>query len=297
MKFAAIVNRASGYVREKSPAYVRAMLENAVPGGLARIRIVDPDDVRAGLEEAFESACDGVVVLGGDGTARAAAEMARLRDTPIIPLPGGTMNFLPHRLYGEREPADALRAALGGELRRIDCGLAEDRLFFLSAAFGLAPDITRAREAFRGQTALDALPEMFGFARRAFSGAFRTNVVFGMDGDDAGRRAEMLILAVGALSDLGRPGPAERPEPRAFECVAADIRDLGEVARLGLNTLMQRWRDDPSVSVERAHSLTVRLREDDACGVLDGDPVPLGPEFEVRYIEEAVPVIAPRAGS
>jgi diacylglycerol kinase family enzyme len=43
----------------------------------------------------IDSAPDAVLVLAGDGTARAAAEMAGPDGPLIAPLPGGTMNMLP----------------------------------------------------------------------------------------------------------------------------------------------------------------------------------------------------------
>ena len=42
-----------------------------------------------------------LIVLGGDGTIRTAAEACSEEGPYLIPLPGGTMNMLPRALYGE----------------------------------------------------------------------------------------------------------------------------------------------------------------------------------------------------
>lgn len=291
-QFAAVVNRASGYVGEKSPAHVQAMLENAAHSRLCDLKFLDPDDILEGLKDAFEGPCGGVIVLGGDGTARCAAEFAMKHDKPLIPLPGGTMNLLPRKLYGERGPADALRAALDGQRALIDAGQADDRLFFLSAAFGFAPDMTRAREAFRGQTGLDALPRVLSFARRALADAFHMNVLFGVDGEEPGREAELLVVALGGLSHLMEL-KVDEDVGRKFECIASDVHDLGEAARLGFNALTQRWREDPGVAIDCTEQVRVKLKEEDPYGVLDGEPMKLKCEFDVRYLKDAIPVLAP----
>ena len=53
-QFAAVVNRASGYVGEKSPAHVQAMLENAAHSRPCDLNFLDPDDILEGLKDAFE---------------------------------------------------------------------------------------------------------------------------------------------------------------------------------------------------------------------------------------------------
>jgi diacylglycerol kinase family enzyme len=63
------------------------------------------DCLRAGVD----SGPDLLVVLAGDGTARAAAELAGPTGPLIAPLAGGTMNMLPHAVYGRRPWQEALR--------------------------------------------------------------------------------------------------------------------------------------------------------------------------------------------
>ena len=53
-----------------------------------------------------------LVVLGGDGTIRTAAEACTGTDTYLLPLPGGTLNMLPRALYGDVSWHDALRTTL-----------------------------------------------------------------------------------------------------------------------------------------------------------------------------------------
>src|ERR1700722_14013349 len=52
------------------------------------------------VREAVASDPDLLLVLAGDGTARLAAELCGPDGPPLAPLPGGTLNMLPHALYG-----------------------------------------------------------------------------------------------------------------------------------------------------------------------------------------------------
>ncbi len=291
MSYAAVVNRNSGYVMAKSPATVRAMLENATHGELGSLRMVAGAEVEAALKEAFDSRPSAVIVLGGDGTARSAAAHARRSETPFIPLPGGTMNLLPRRLYGDGDPAECLSKALKGSFRRLDAGCAGEHLFFLQGFFGVAPNIARAREAVRELTSLDDLPGVFGQARKALKSLSGHGLTYHLGKDEGEHKAETLVVSIGSLDDVMSPSPRELEH--SFEVIGVDVHNLGEIARLGFNALMQHWRDDPGVEVARATELSLHLCEHDPCAVLDGEPVELPVDVTVRYLRDAIPVVVP----
>jgi len=290
--YAAVVNRNSGYVMARSPAFVRAMLENTTHGELGLLKIVPGEEVERALQEAFDAAPQAVIVLGGDGTARTAAEHARRSGVPVIPLPGGTMNLLPRRLYGEGDPADCLRQALAGEPRLLDAGEVAGKLFFLQGFFGVAPNIARAREAARGLTSFEDLPHVLDNARKAIGAMFgHDDLTYRLDGGAAKRRADTLVVSIGSLDRV--MNPSARVTQREFEIIGVDVHSVAEIMRLGVNALRQNWREDPSVEVARATQLDVRLCESDAGAVLDGEPIELPIEVTVRYLRDVVPVIAP----
>lgn len=66
-----------------------------------------------------------VVVCGGDGTVRAAADSLAGTGVPLAVVPCGTGNLLARNLGLPLKPADALAAALSGDARRIDVGRIE----------------------------------------------------------------------------------------------------------------------------------------------------------------------------
>lgn len=292
MTYAAVINRDSGYVMARSPALVRAMLENATRGDLGMLHMVSGPAIGDALERAFAAKPDAVIVLGGDGSARAAAAHAYRTGVPVIPLPGGTMNLLPRRLYGEGDPAECLRAALEGEVRWLDAGCVDDHLFFLQGFFGVAPDIARAREAARGLSSLEELPQLLSSAGAALATMLgHEDLTYQLDGKFPRHKADTLIVSLGSLDCV--MDPSVRVAERDFEVIGIDFHNVAEVVRLGFNALLQQWRDDPSVEIAHAARIDVILGEDDPSAVLDGEPVELPVNATVTYLRDAVPVVAP----
>ena len=72
----------------------------------AKIWCGDADQMERSFTEAARQKLEVLVVLGGDGTIRHAAEACAAQGRYLIPLPGGTMNILARALYGNRSWQD-----------------------------------------------------------------------------------------------------------------------------------------------------------------------------------------------
>ena len=131
-------------------------------GGLPDAKIVGaaPADIEAALDEAIAEA-EILIVLGGDGTIRSAAEKLLGKATILVPLPGGTMNMLPKALYGARPWKTALTDTLANpEIHDISGGMVGDHAFFVAALFGAPTLWADAREAARGRPSARGGPEV-----------------------------------------------------------------------------------------------------------------------------------------
>src|SRR5690606_7752323 len=136
------------------------------------------DSLTRCLREAIARKPDLLVVIAGDGTARAAAELCAQGGPMLAPLPGGTMNMLPYAIYGRRPWQDALADILqAGEERPLGGGQASGRIFLVAAILGAPALWAPAREAAReGKLGL-ALDR----ARRAWSRAFSSRLRVQLD--------------------------------------------------------------------------------------------------------------------
>jgi diacylglycerol kinase family enzyme len=146
----AVVNAASGSVGPGAADALERIL--AEHGYAFRIANAEPKDIAAAVHVAVDSAPDLIVVLAGDGTASLAARLAGATGPLLAPLPGGTMNMLPHALYGPVNWRNALDLALSvGESRPVSGGEVDGRRFYVAAILGTPALWGEAREAMRAK--------------------------------------------------------------------------------------------------------------------------------------------------
>lgn len=272
-----VVNAASGSVGPGAAQAVEAML--AARGVTSRVVDAQPNAIEGAVRAAVEARPDLLVILAGDGTARLAAQLCGAGGPVIAALPGGTMNMLPHALYGRLAWPEALEAALDrGVETSISGGEVDGRPFYVAAILGAPALWGPAREAIRqGRLRLAWLR-----AWRALSRAFRGRLRYRLD-DAAMARAEALTLICPLVSRAHK-------ETDSLEVGVLSPRGAAEGVRLGARTLMSDllgdWRLDPAVRMTTARSgLALSRRHIPA--VLDGEPHRLSHRSQIRFIPQA----------
>src|SRR5437762_13764286 len=136
LKVGAIVNTSSGGCDLESAQEMIGVLEAA--------GVVEPrtwcgvaTEMEQSFAEAAEQKLEVLIVLGGDGTIRTAAEACAERGSYLIPLPGGTMNMLPRALYGDVAWEEALISTLTApSLRVLSGGRIAGKQFLIAAIVG-----------------------------------------------------------------------------------------------------------------------------------------------------------------
>jgi len=276
----AVVNTASGSVGPDAPAKMEAFL--AETGASFRVTAPAPDQILQALTSAVDAGPDLLVILAGDGTARAAAELCGPKGPVVAPLPGGTMNMLPHAVYGEVAWPDALRGALTeGRERMVGGGEVGGHTFLVAAILGAPALWAPAREAARfGKPGL-AIRRAQRAIRRAFTGRLR----YSIDGG-AREKAEAMVF-ICPIASRAMPDEAQ-----ALEAAALNVTGAGEALRLGLTAILGDWRDDPAVEIERCELARV-WSAGGIPALLDGETVRLASLAEVRFRPDVVRVLAP----
>jgi diacylglycerol kinase family enzyme len=236
--------------------------------------------VDTSLQEVARSELDVLIVLGGDGTIRAAAEACR--GGPILmPLPGGTMNRLPKALYGARPWRQALRDTLAAPVvQLVHGGSVSGHIFCVSAIFGGPTRIAEAREAIREHDLTKTIQKVAAALRRARS----TNVHYRFGVEEG--VAE--IVAV-------RCPPISRhldPEEVVLEAVAIKLQGPIDALGLVLSAAFRDWRDDPTFA--RAKLGTIDISSDESIpALLDGEPFTLGDLAHVDVVLGAFRAVRP----
>lgn len=276
----AVVNVASGGATAQDAEQMRALL--AEYGAHANVQVADSDEIERRLRSAVDAAPDLLVILAGDGTARAAADMAGPQGPMIAPLPGGTMNMLPHAVYGAAPWREALAGALeSGVERDIGGGLIEGRSFLVAAILGAPALWAPAREAVREGKLRLAFARMRRAWRRAFSGRLR----YALDDGPRGKAEALAFLCPLASTALDN-------DAQSLEAAVIDPQSVGEAARIGFKALVDDWRNDPAVCAGPCRQARVWAASR-VPAVLDGEPVWLAPSATVDWRPQVARLLAP----
>jgi diacylglycerol kinase family enzyme len=225
------------------------------------------------------SGADVIIVLGGDGTARGAAQMFA-DGPPLVLLPGGTLNVLPHALYGDQRAwPEALKAALTqGRTARLVGGDANGKSFFVAAIFGAPTLLARAREAARAGRLLSAWRRLRHASRRAFARRLAARPANGF-----AARAE----AIGVLC----PAYSGDIEGQSLEWVRLDVARVTDMMRVGMRAVIGGWRDDPTIDL--SHTLRGEIR---SLGIipatLDGEPTTFVSRVRITMLRHGPKVVA-----
>lgn len=274
-----LANAASGSVGKSAPAEIEQTL--AKRGLTVRVRAPEVADLMSELKAAVDAKPDLLIVLAGDGTARAAAELCGPKGPMIAPLPGGTMNMLPHAIYGVRSWQDALDKALDeGFEQTIGGGEVAGHSFLVAGIFGSPALWAPAREAARvGKPKLAWLR-----ARRAMRRTFEGRLRYNLDGGKREKAEALIVMCPLTSKKLAS-------EDSALEAAALDLNGAADAFRLGFHALAGDWRDAPGVVAERCQVAGVWGAQG-IPAILDGETVRLKTTAQVRYRPSVCRVLA-----
>lgn len=289
-----VLNSQSGTARERGAEAVLDDIRSAL-GARAAVTVHDAsEDFDGAVKAACATDADHLVIAGGDGTAAGVLTgMARSGCTlPAVPLPLGTANLLPRRLYGERSVTDILSELDRFEARPLHAGAVGEQLFFVALMAGYPVRLGQAREALRpdaaGRQPVRALARM-----RQAAGAYLRSRVRVSLGEGAARklpRSNAVLIVPGGIETLTQ---AALPGAAAFDHVTTRTRDVGDtLATLaGFLSAVTRTGDLDCVRSEAAATLSGPNR---LTVMLDGEPVTLDTPVSVTLKPDAVRVAVPR---
>jgi diacylglycerol kinase family enzyme len=278
-----LLNRSSGRGDAAAEAILVDILAEAgvTP---ALLESVSGDEVDAALDRLAAADLGALVVLGGDGTIRSAAERCSKANIPLVALPGGTMNMLPRALYGERQWQQALRDTLAAPRSvAVGAGDVEGHYFFCAGIFGTPAHWAEAREALRKSHFREAFRRAVNAFQRSFSLHLRYRI-----GSFESRTATALAVVCPLIS---KTMSGDAP---ALEVVALNTRDLGDAFALALEGLFADWRAAAQVTTIATDLLTISAKRP-IPALLDGERVTLKRAAEIRFVPAAFQALVPES--
>ncbi|MFI9394063.1 diacylglycerol kinase family protein [Streptomyces bauhiniae] len=243
-----------------------------------------------------------VVVCGGDGTVRAAADRLAGSGVPLAVVPFGTGNLLARNLGLPLTPAEALDAALGGTPRVIDLARIEgDGLpathFAVMSGVGLDAAMMKYAEEHDRAKAMLGWPAYVLAAPKAMRGP-RMSLSVRLDGGRPLRRTARMVLVgnTGALQGGLRLIPDAQPDDGVLDLLILDPRGPGGWLRTVSALLLHRKRDgqegdgQPEFRTFRRAEFTFDAPEPRE---IDGDPAGTGLRLSVEVVPGALTVLVP----
>jgi len=223
-----------------------------------------------------------LIVLGGDGTIRTAAEACSRRGTHLLPLPGGTMNMLPRALYGDVSWENALKNTLADPVTKVlSGGRVEDNQFFVAAIVGAPALWVEALESIREGDIVDTIKT----GTFAFQEMFDTKVQYFISSETNGE-AEVVAVICPLISEQ----MAESEQ--ALEAAVINVENAVELIGLATAAAVGKWRDTQRITVSKTTRVAVQSSKDIPI-FLDGERVKVGKKAEISFVPSAVNVIVP----
>jgi len=223
-----------------------------------------------------------LVVLGGDGTIRTAAEACAEKGSYLIPLPGGTMNMLARALYGNVSWEEALKKTLTAPSTKVlSGGRVANKQFFIAAIVGAPVLWTQPRESMREGNIADAIKK----GSVAFRRMFKTKVQY-LIADGAKGETEAVALICPLVSE------EMSDSEQALEAAIIDVESASEMIGLATLAAFGKWRDDRNILLTKTKRVNVQSTKE-IPATLDGEKVNLGRSAEIDFVSRALTVLVP----
>ena len=281
LKVGVIINTSSGSYDSESE---QKMLGNLTGAGVVEPKMWcgEAKEMDRFFAEAAGQKREVLIVLGGDGTIRTAAEACAEKGSCLIPLPGGTMNMLPRALYENVSWEEALKKTLTAPSTKVlSGGRVANKRFFIAAIVGAPALWTQPRESMREGNIADAIKKGSVAFRRMFEAKVQYLISGGAKGE-----TEAVALICPLISE--KMSDSEQ----ALEAAIIDVESAAELIGLATTAAFSKWRDDKNILLTKTKRVNVQSSKE-IPATLDGEKVNLGRSAEIDFVSKALTVLVP----
>jgi diacylglycerol kinase family enzyme len=281
LKVGVIINTSSGSCDSESE---RKMLSILTGAGVVEPKVWcgEAKEMERFFAEAAGQKLEVLIVLGGDGTIRTAAEACAEKGFYLIPLAGGTMNILPRALYGNVSWEEALKKTLTApSIKVLSGGRVANKRFFIAAIVGAPALWTQPRESMREGNIADAIKK----GSVAFRRMFETKVQYLISGGAKGETEAMALICPLISIEMS-------DSEQALEAAIIDVESAAEVIGLATSAAFGKWREDRNILLTKTKRVNVQSTKE-IPATLDGEKVNLGRSAEIDFVSRALTVLVP----
>jgi diacylglycerol kinase family enzyme len=301
-RFEVVMNAGSG---RRTAAERRACIEEALgERGVGLHLVQHPRELGERIDAAIEAARaagGAVVAAGGDGTINAVVQRVLGSGLPFSALPQGTFNFFGRNQGLSEDLRTAARGLLDVELREVQVGRVNDRVFLINASLGLYRRLLQDRERAKQQLGRSRLVALWAGLLTLLRPHPRLSLLVRQGGGQ--RRADVLTLVAGnnrLQLELMGVGEASSVEQGVLLGLMLPPQSRAELLMQALRGLSGSWSEGGQVENFLFDSLTVQPlgRGRRALKIaIDGEVLRLRPPLEFSIHPTPLPLLVPRRGA
>lgn len=237
-----------------------------------------------------------VVAVGGDGTINAVCQAVLGTGLKMGVIPGGTFNYFARNMGIPEDPEQAIDALLHAEVKPVQIGLINDRVFLVNASLGLYPKLLEDREAYKqryGRSRLVALVSAIATLARAHR---RFHLSFNSDNTQGELRSVSILVNNNALqlSQIGIE-EAEKVEQGKLIAIFAKPRHRLSLYGLLLRGLVSRLGEAEHIDSFALKQMNVSLgrRRKRVKVATDGEIIWMRSPLVFKVAKPALPLLIP----
>ena len=288
-----IMNRDSG---ADNKAALTAEIEAAFTayGWQVEFVLAGRRDLRARIRQTVAQAPGTIVVAGGDGTINTVASACREARRPLGLVPVGTFNYVARNLGIPTEVSQAASVINNGEVRQVDIGEINGRLFLNNAGIGLYARMLERRERDKRRFGRHRMVAFFSGMRCLLGSHPLYPVELMADGLRARRLTTTLFFGCNALQlEDFNVAAAGCLRDRKLAVLSLQLRSRWETAVAVCAALRGRLDEVKTTDAFCASTVRVQTRRRVLKVAIDGEIVLLRSPLDVTLHPGALQVFAP----
>jgi diacylglycerol kinase family enzyme len=294
-RFYVVINPNSGTVLATGIT-AEVLEEHFAAAGLEAIVDADSETPFAErIERAVNADVDVVVAAGGDGTITALAGALAGTDKTLAILPLGTVNALAKDLGLPMDVPEAIAMLRSAQVRKIDVGEVNGRVYLHKVVIGVIPSLAAAREHIRGQGTWSS---KFAFMRFLVHRLLRSRrmalAIEPEDGESHIVRVKAVAVACNSYDQgLGKIFSRENLQGGELYIYTLSTLTIADFVRLSAGMVLGNWQESEALNIETSKAVTIRTRKKLVKVMFDGEVESLHTPLEVRIRPAALSVLVP----
>jgi diacylglycerol kinase family enzyme len=236
---------------------------------------------------------DCIVAGGGDGTISSVASQLVGYRTALGVLPLGTLNHFARDIGMPLDAEEAIAAICTGEIKAVDVGSVNGKIFINNSSLGLYPDQARLRQVWRAK--IGRWPALIIASLIVLSRFPSLRVIAEFNGKRIIRRCPMLLVS----NNVYKLEPGKLTEREGLDGGVLGIYLLREEGRTGLlrialHSLVYKLEEAASFENDTATEAVVLTRRRRISVALDGEVYKMNTPLRYTSIPASLRVVVPK---